>query len=185
MPVIHARLGRVGAPPASPPAPQAKLRVIAVCEELFVEETDVVEHLAAVKGCTPVREEDLALAVILPPVDLAGTASAIEAVRVKQVTCLVDHVPPIVKQYLGSNHPGVRVPGGPYEACQPLLIRNGVVVQERNELAGACPDPGVRSRAETGIQVKLNQAIVPGGVGAQPFPGAIGGSVIDDDELDR
>ena len=94
----------IKAAPAGNPRAQPQFRVIGVREEVFVEASHPLQHLAPVHRRAAVGPQHLLAAIILAVVDLAGAPPAVLPIRVNQMTGLVDPPRILVHQDLRRRH---------------------------------------------------------------------------------
>src|SRR6266568_3560202 len=79
----------VKALPAGKPATQTEIRVVAISEEILVEETDHFKHLTAVERGGSIGKQDFLALIELASIRLAGTPSMIQAVGINQMPGLI------------------------------------------------------------------------------------------------
>ena len=147
---------------ARPPrqaAAQAQLRVVAVQEEGFVEEADLVQHRPAVEGRGPAREQRGPAGVVLPAVRLQAAPAPVQAVGIEQVPGGVDDVAARVVEHAGRDHAHARVGlGGRDHLAREGGRGHGVVVQQQDVSAAGLADGQVVPGAEAEVAARPDQA---------------------------
>ncbi len=137
---------------------QPQFGIVGIGEKIFVEAADLVEHLAAVHGGAAVRPQRGLHAIELSDVQRTGAAPSVLAIGPDQVPGFVDAPRIGSHQNFGRRHADVRaIFKDGVECRQPVGIRLGVVIQERDEFAGRGGDALVISRAKAAVDGVANQ----------------------------
>lgn len=142
----------IPAGPAREASAKTDVGIVAVGEEKFVKESDLIEHRAAVERGGSIGEENLCGRVVLPAVGLAGASAVIEAVEVDQVAGLVDASAIAMEEDLAGAHAGagMGIHRGD-EFGQPAGVGFGVVVERGDVAAAGDGDAGVAAAGEAAV----------------------------------
>ena len=106
--VPHHRLRRVDTAPSCDARAQSQLGVISVGEEIFIEPSDLIEHLLAIQRRAPVRPQDFLLPVELPGVERSTAPPAVLAIRKNEVPGFIDNAWVLPDENFAGRHANVR-----------------------------------------------------------------------------
>jgi len=80
--VIDDGRGHIETLPTGEPAAETEIRIVAVSKEVLVEETDHLEHLAAVDRSSGIRKKNFLALIELTSIGFARTPAVIQAIGI-------------------------------------------------------------------------------------------------------
>src|SRR5215208_5545409 len=123
---------------------EAQVSILAVGEEVLVEEPDLIEHAPAIERRRRTRPEDVARPIEPATVALAVPEAVRQAAKAHGVPCPVEHPAVVEVDQLAREEAGLgMIFSGAHQRFQPAWILLGVVVEEYHVLCRRRPDPGV------------------------------------------
>src|SRR5258708_20205085 len=153
----HHGARRIKAQPPRDTRAQTEFGIVAICEKIFVEAADLLQHRFAVHWTAPVGPEASLFGVELSGVQRAAAAPGILPIGEHQVPGFIDARRVFPYQHLGARHPDLGTRGaGALQFRQPVRFRLGVVVEQGDEVAARGGNTLVVGRAEAAVLAIAN-----------------------------